>query len=96
MQANENRDMSPIPSVGRSVCLCVQKVYCGKMAHWIGMPFGMVSGVGRGMGVLNGVVIVEGSFVVNLGRPIVTYGTLLYSCVRVTCSSQITLGRTCY
>ena len=25
-------DLSPIPSVGLSVCLCVQKVYCGKMA----------------------------------------------------------------
>jgi len=29
------------------------------MAEWIWMPFGM-SGVGRGMGVLDGVVIVEG------------------------------------
>ena len=29
-------------SVGLSVC----KVYCGKMAEWIQMPFGMVSGVG--------------------------------------------------
>jgi len=42
------------------------------------MPFGMVSGVGRGMGVLDGVVIVEGNgqFGVNLGRPIVTNGGL--------------------
>jgi len=41
------------------------------------MPFGMVSGVGRGTGVLDGVVIVEeeGAGVgVNLGRPIVTNG----------------------
>ena len=42
------------------------------------MPFGMVSGVGRGMCVLDGVVIVEGEgrdcFGVNLGRPIVTNG----------------------
>jgi len=30
-----------------SVCLSVWKVYCGKMAEWIQMPFGMVSGVGR-------------------------------------------------
>jgi len=37
-------------SVGRSVC----KVYCGKMADWIRMPFGMLSGVGRGLGVLDG------------------------------------------
>jgi len=40
------------------------------------MPLGMVSGVGRGMGVLDGVVIVEGkgSLGVNLGHPIVTNG----------------------
>ena len=37
---------------------------------------GMVSGVGQGMGVLDGVVIVEGkgSFGVNLGHPIITNG----------------------
>ena len=41
-----------------SVCVCVglsvRKVYCGKTAEWIRMPFGMVSGVGTlmyGMGV---------------------------------------------
>ena len=36
--------------------------------------FGMVRGVGRGMGVLDGVVIVGGEWAVlgmNLGRPIV-------------------------
>jgi len=43
-------------SVGRSV----QKVYCGKTADWTRIPFGMVSRVGQGMGVLDGVVIVEG------------------------------------
>ena len=37
-----------IPSVG----LSVRKVYCGKTAQWVPMLFGMVSGVGRGMGVL--------------------------------------------
>jgi len=42
--------LSPIPSVG----LSVQKVYCGKTADWIRMPFGVVSVVGRGMGVLDG------------------------------------------
>jgi len=38
------------------VCLClsVRKVYCGQTADWIRMPFGMMSGVGRGMGVLDG------------------------------------------
>jgi len=41
-------------SVGLSVCLSIQKVYCGKMADWIQMPFGVVNGVGRGMGVLDG------------------------------------------
>jgi len=28
------------------VCLSVQKVYCGKMADWIQVPFGVVSGFG--------------------------------------------------
>jgi len=31
----------------------------GKTVEQIQMPFGVVSGVGRGMGVLDGVVIVE-------------------------------------
>jgi len=52
--------LSSLPSVGLSVGLSVRKVYCGKTADWIWMPFGMVSGIGRGMGVLDGVVIVEG------------------------------------
>jgi len=30
------------------------------MAEWIRVPFGVVNGVDRGMGVLDGVVIVEG------------------------------------
>jgi len=42
--------------VGRSV----RKVYCGKTADWIWMLFGVVSGVGRKMDVLDGVEIVEG------------------------------------
>jgi len=46
----------PIPSVG----LCVRKVYCSKMAEWIQMLFGVVSGVGRGTGVLDWVEIIEG------------------------------------
>ena len=33
--------------------LSVHKVYYGKMADWIQMPFGVVSGVSRGMGVLD-------------------------------------------
>ena len=47
-------------SVYQSVCLSVWKVYFGKTADWIRMQFGMVSGVIRGMGVLDVVVIVEG------------------------------------
>jgi len=43
-------DLLPIPSVGLSVV----KVYCGKMADWIQMLFGVASGVGRGTGVLDG------------------------------------------
>jgi len=65
----------------RSVCLSVdlsaRKVYSGKTAGWIRMPFEMVSGVGRGMGVLDGVVIIEGEGAVlwvNFGRRIVTNG----------------------
>ena len=38
--------------LGRSLCLFVRKVYCGKTAEQIRIPFGVVSGVGRGMGVL--------------------------------------------
>jgi len=34
--------------------LSVQKVYCSKMTDWVRMPFGMVSEVGQGMGVLDG------------------------------------------
>jgi len=37
-----------------SVCVSIQKVHCDKTAYWIWMPFGMVSGIGRGMGVLDG------------------------------------------
>ena len=47
------------------------------MANWIRMLFGTVSGVGRGMDVLHGVVIVKGEEAVlelNLGHPIVTNG----------------------
>jgi len=36
------------------------KCIVAKLADWIRMPFGVVSGVGQGMGVLDGVVIVEG------------------------------------
>ena len=41
-------------SVDQFVSLSVQKVYCGKMADWIHLPFGMVSGVSLRMGVLKG------------------------------------------
>jgi len=46
-------DLSSIQSVGRSLCVCIRKVYCGKTADWIRMPFGMGSGFGRGMGELD-------------------------------------------
>jgi len=52
-------------------------VYCGKTAEWVWMPFGMVSGVGRGMGVLNGGGdrrMGRAVLGVNLGCPIVTNG----------------------
>jgi len=63
--------------VSRSIGLCPQKVYCGKTANWIRMPFGMVSGVGLGIGVLGGSSDRRKGrdiFGVNLGRPIVTNG----------------------
>jgi len=44
------------------------------------MPFGILSGVGRGMGVLDGDgnrQMGRGSFGMYMGRPIVTSGTLL-------------------
>jgi len=50
----------PGPSVCRSVGRSVCKVYCGKTANWIWMSFGVVSGVGRRIGVLDGVVIGKG------------------------------------
>ena len=34
-------------SVSRSVGRSVRKMYCGKMADWIWMPFGVVSEVGQ-------------------------------------------------
>jgi len=36
------------------VCMSVCKVYYGKTAEWIRMPFGTVSGVDQGMSVLDG------------------------------------------
>ena len=46
--------LSPSQSVGRSVSLSVRRVNCGKKADWIWMPFGVMSGVGRVMGVFDG------------------------------------------
>jgi len=43
-------ELSPSPSVG----LSPRSVYCDKTADWIWMSFGVVSGVGRGMDVLDG------------------------------------------
>jgi len=41
------------------VCQSVWWVNCGKTSDWIWMPFGVVSGVGQGMGVLDGVEIIK-------------------------------------
>ena len=52
-------------------------MYCGKTAEWIWMPFGVMSGVGRGMGALDGGDdrLRERSVLgMNLGRIIVTNG----------------------
>jgi len=59
------------------------------------MPFKVVSGVGRGIGVLDGVVIIraEGAVLgVNVGRPIVTSGPLLHSCVEVHEPIELSFG----
>jgi len=53
------------------------EVYCGKTADRIRMPFGMMSGIGRGMGVFDGDGYRRrrrGRFGVNLGRRIVIMG----------------------
>ena len=74
-------DLLPIQyvgvSVGRSV---VWWVNCGKTANWVWMPFGVVNGIGRGMGVLDGGgdhgrgrAVLR----VNVGHPIVTNGYTL-------------------
>jgi len=63
-----------------SVGLSVRKVCCGKTADWIQMPFGVVNGVSRGMGVLDGGDDRrrEGAVLrVSLGRPIVTNGVFV-------------------
>ena len=70
--------MESILSVDRSVCqsVCLESVLW-QTADWIRMLFGMVSGVGREIGVLDGVVIVEGEWavlLVDLGCPIETNG----------------------
>ena len=55
-------------------------MYCGKMAEQIRMPFGVVSGVSRGMGVLDGVFIIKGEWAVlrlNVGHLIVTNGAFV-------------------
>jgi len=73
----ENVGRSVCLSVCMSVCLSVCKVYCGKTAEWTRMPFGMVSGVGRGMCVLDWMVIVEleeTDLGLYLGHPIVPKG----------------------
>ena len=62
---------------GLSPSLSVRKVYCCKTADCIRMLFGMVSEVGRGMGVLDGGGDCrrEGTvLVVNFGRLVVTNG----------------------
>jgi len=64
-------------------------VYCGKTIDWIWIPFGLVSGVGQEMGVLDGGGDRrKGRAIlgVNVWHPIVTNGIL---CMR---GGQITLG----
>ena len=65
------------PAVGQCVSLSVRRVNCGKMADRIRMPFGVASGVGRGMSVLDkGGDRRRGrsNLGQNVGHPIVTNG----------------------
>jgi len=60
------------------------------------MLFGVMSGVGRGMSVLDGWGCDRGRqravLGMNLGRPIVTNGTLLHSCVKVPERIEMQIG----
>jgi len=79
-----------------SVCASVRKVSCGKMTDWIGVPFGVVRGVGRGMGVLD----FDGdrqrrrdSFGGECGASHCNQrGTLLRSCVEVCIAIELSFG----
>ena len=67
-------------SVGLSVCLFVRLVNCGKTADCIWMPFGVVNGVGRWMGVLDETrdrPMRRGNFGREFGLLIVTNGDFL-------------------
>jgi len=82
--------------------LYVREVYCSSTADLIQVPFGVVSGVGRGTRVLDG----GGNrhreaavFGVNLGRPITNGDVAAYLCESDTfCKSDtyvLPFGRTC-
>jgi len=86
-------------SFGRSVCLSVCPVHCGKTADRIRMSFGIIGRTGPGMRQVVGLWIGPREGVLlgaNLGRPIVSNG----GCTAYVCdsaatrpSSQITLGK---
>jgi len=79
--------------VGLSVGRCVREVYCGKMADWSWMPFGMASGVGRGTRASCDRQRRRGSFGEEFGGvQLKPMETLLRSCVRATRCSKITWG----
>ena len=78
-------------------CRSVRKVYCGKTADWIRMPFGMVCGIGQGMGILDWVgnrrrkgAVLEDEF----GTSHCNQWGLCCIVVRETRSSQITCYNT--
>jgi len=63
-----------------SICRFVRNLYCGKTAEWIRMSFRMMSGVGRGIGVLYGGDDHRrgrGSFGVNFARLTVSNGAFV-------------------
>jgi len=90
-------ELSPEPSICQSVGLSVCKLYCGKMADWIRIPFGMVSGRSRD-GCFRWVVVIKGEGAVFLGELGASHcnqwpmGPLLCSCAEVRGLIELLFG----
>jgi len=90
-----SRVFSRPPALRLCVCRSERKVYCGKTADWIRMSFGMVSGVGRMIGVLDGRGKHQkerGRFGGEFGASHCPVRTLLRSCAKYVNQSSCRLG----